>query len=197
MSQRDAVVYLIRHGQTGLNAAGVLRGRLDPPLDEVGAAEAAALGLAFGTVPLVAVVTSPLRRARQTGARIAEATGVPLAFAAGLLDRDYGRCAGQSLNDVVRHYGSLDAAPGVELADVFAARTVAAVRAIATRWAPGPVAVVAHDAVNRQVLACLCPELGVADAIGQRTGCWNRLERGPSGWAAPIVNAVPDDGRRP
>ena len=33
-------VYLIRHGRTGLNAQGWLRGRSDPPLDEVGRVEA-------------------------------------------------------------------------------------------------------------------------------------------------------------
>jgi probable phosphoglycerate mutase len=30
------LVYLARHGQTALNESGVLRGLLDPPLDETG-----------------------------------------------------------------------------------------------------------------------------------------------------------------
>jgi len=30
------LVYLVRHGQTPLNESGVLRGLLDPPLDEAG-----------------------------------------------------------------------------------------------------------------------------------------------------------------
>jgi broad specificity phosphatase PhoE len=36
-------VYLARHGRTALNAEGRLRGLSDPPLDEVGLAEAARL----------------------------------------------------------------------------------------------------------------------------------------------------------
>ena len=46
-SQR-ALIYLVRHGQTPLNAAGVLRGWLDPSLDEVGRQQARRLGAALG-----------------------------------------------------------------------------------------------------------------------------------------------------
>jgi uncharacterized membrane protein YkvA (DUF1232 family) len=35
-SRAVTTVYLIRHGRTELNAGGWLRGRIDPPLDEVG-----------------------------------------------------------------------------------------------------------------------------------------------------------------
>ena len=197
MTQPDAVIYLVRHGRTALNAAGVLRGRLDPPLDGVGIGEATALAKLFGAVPLTAVVTSPLLRARQTAAAIAEMTGATLALEEGLLDRDYGPCAGLTSDDVVARFGSVEAPPGVEPVDVVVARAVAAVRALARVWAPGPVAVVAHDAVNRHLLGHLVPELGDPDAIGQRTGCWNRLEFRSSRWAAPVVDAVCDDGRRP
>ncbi|HWU48178.1 MAG TPA: histidine phosphatase family protein, partial [Humibacter sp.] len=42
---RQQHLYLARHGQTVLNAEGRLRGLANPPLNEVGQAEAAALGL--------------------------------------------------------------------------------------------------------------------------------------------------------
>jgi hypothetical protein len=38
------LVYLVRHGQTPLNESGVLRGLLDPPLDEAGHLQAGRLG---------------------------------------------------------------------------------------------------------------------------------------------------------
>lgn len=197
MTEPAVVLYVLRHGRTALNAAGVLRGHLDPPLDGVGKTEAAALAEAFRAVRLVAVMSSPLRRARQTAIRLADATGAAIHVDGGLIDRDCGPFAGRARDEVEARFGSLDAAPGVEPADAFVARTVAAVGAAAHRWAPGPLALVAHDAVNRAVLAALVPGLGHAQVIGQRTGCWNRLERRPSGWAAPIVDAVPDDGHRP
>lgn len=60
----DTVLYLVRHGRTSVNARGLLQGRLDPPLDFVGHAQAAAMAAFVG--PVDEVVTSPLRRARET-----------------------------------------------------------------------------------------------------------------------------------
>jgi alpha-ribazole phosphatase len=57
-------LYVIRHGRTEANAAGLLQGRLDPPLDDVGRAQAASLVGALP--PLDRLVCSPLRRARET-----------------------------------------------------------------------------------------------------------------------------------
>lgn len=60
----ETVLYLVRHGRTDANARGLLQGRLDPPLDEVGHRQAAAIATMVG--PVDAVVCSPLVRARQT-----------------------------------------------------------------------------------------------------------------------------------
>jgi broad specificity phosphatase PhoE len=72
-----AVVYLVRHGRTELNAAGLLRGRLDPPLDDMGEREAAALGQQFARVTIAAIVSSPLERGRQTAEAITTAVNRP------------------------------------------------------------------------------------------------------------------------
>jgi probable phosphoglycerate mutase len=188
-----STVYLIRHGQTALNAAGALRGLIDVPLDDVGDMQAR-LGDLFTDVELAAVVSSPLRRARDTAAAVVTATGAPLRTDERLADRDYGPWAGRPLGEVEERYGGVDDAPGVEPAAAFAARVLAAfdeVVAATTR----SLAVVAHDAVNRVLLTerAACP----ADAVGQHTGCWNRLDATPDGgWFATVVDAVPGDGRR-
>jgi broad specificity phosphatase PhoE len=192
-----ASVYLVRHSQTAFNAAGLLRGRLDPPLDSTGVAEAADLGRLFSSVGLVAIVTSPMQRAVQTADAMVEASAAALSVHEGLVDRDYGPWAGVSADEVDRRFGSVDGAPGVEPADVFAERVAQAVAAIGDQWAPGPVAVVAHDAVNRYTLARLVPAVGHPGRISQRTGCWNLLERRHDSWCAPIIDALPADGDRP
>ena len=196
MTGPEAVVYLVRHGRTALNEAGVLRGWLDPPLDETGEAEAARLGDGLAPAGLAAVVTSPLRRARQTATAIAHAAGVRLEVDDRLVDRDYGEWAGTAASDLTRRFGSVDAAPGVENSDHLTKRAVMAVTDAADRWAPAAVAVVAHDAVNRAVLSSLVPGVGGPDGVAQRTGCWNRLEHNRGRWSASIVDALPDD-RRP
>jgi broad specificity phosphatase PhoE len=191
VTDADATVVLVRHGRTALNAAGALRGRLDPPLDVVGQAEAQALAAVSVDWEIALVVTSPLTRALQTAAPIAAARRTHLEVDPDLADRDYGECAGLSLAEVAARFGSLDAAPGVEPIDRFTSRALEAVLSAAWLSAPAPVVVVAHDAVNRAVLARLVPSLGDAADLAQHTGCWNRLERRGMSWSAPLVNVLP------
>jgi broad specificity phosphatase PhoE len=66
------VLILARHGQSKGNAAGVLLGRADSPLTDLGQTQAASIGLLLATdaerrgrVP-ARIISSPLNRARQT-----------------------------------------------------------------------------------------------------------------------------------
>lgn len=111
---RHPRVLLVRHGRTALNAANLLRGRLDPELDDVGLAEVTALAEALAERRPVRVVCSPLRRAVQTATAIGHRAGVRPEVDSWLTDRDYGDWAGRTKQDVIDQWGSLDAAPGVE-----------------------------------------------------------------------------------
>ena len=188
-------IYLVRHGRTAFNAAGVLRGHADVPLDEVGRSEAERLGAMFSAVPLALVVTSPLARAYGTAEPIARSSGLALEVDERLVDRDYGPFTGMPPEDAGLGAGQLTTSPpGVETAGSVTARASAALGEIAARLAgqaSKAAAVVAHDVVNRLVLAALVPELGSAESIPQRTGCWNKLEHGPGGWRAVVVDELP------
>ena len=85
------VLILVRHGRTAFNAAGKLVGRLDPPLDEVGLAQAAAIGDALKGIDRV--IASPLLRARQT----AEYIGSPVEVDERWIEVDYGVYDGMEL----------------------------------------------------------------------------------------------------
>jgi len=187
-------VYLARHGQTVLNESGVLRGLLDPPLDETGHRQAVLLGEALGSRQPSFVVASPLLRARQTAQPVAGHAGLPVATDDLLVDRDYGSWAGTPKQDVIDRWGSVDAAPGVEARSAVLARAIDGLTGIAQRWAAATVVVVSHDAVNREVLAALDPGLGDPDSVPQHTGCFNTLEWAPGGWAVLAVNELPADG---
>jgi len=81
------VLILVRHGQTAENARGLLLGRQDPSLSDIGRRQAAALA---GILPTARVVSSPLRRARQT----AEAFGQPVVVDERWIELDYGELDG-------------------------------------------------------------------------------------------------------
>lgn len=188
---RRGVVYLVRHGQTALNADDRLRGHLDPPLDEAGVQEVLRLARALGGRGITSIVSSPLRRAQETARVIAAEAGLGVSIDDRLRDRDYGRWTGERLEDVRRRWGSVDAAPGVEprtsvghrvrslvddVSDCFA-------RAEAGGTGRTPIVLVGHDAVNRILLASLDPELGEVGNIPQRTACWNELVLSGQGWS--------------
>ena len=58
------MIVLLRHGRTASNAAGLLLGRADPELDDLGRVQAEAAGRLLG--PVDRVITSPLRRTTET-----------------------------------------------------------------------------------------------------------------------------------
>lgn len=191
-------VYLLRHGRTPLNAEAKLRGRIDTPLDLVGRKEAAALGELFASVPLGLVVSSPLSRAVDTAAAVASRhRHLSVEVDADLSDRDWGPWAGHSEAEVIEQFGRLDDAPGVEDPEAFRRRTVAAVERLAQRAGHQLAVAVAHDAVNRAVIASLIPGFATAGGIDQHTGCWNHLVYDRHRWNAAVVNALPDDDQRP
>jgi broad specificity phosphatase PhoE len=170
-------VILVRHGRTALNAAGRLRGLADPELDEVGIEQAAATAHALQPLGLDRVLSSPLHRAVHTATVIATACGVPHTIDAAFNDRDYGPWTGHLKDEVVEQWGSVDAAPGVEAADVVMARVWPALDALAGD-AEATVAVVSHDAVIGPILSRIQP--GIDATIDN--GGWAVLDRDGAGW---------------
>lgn len=190
LSTLGAVVYLIRHGRTALNAQGVLRGQLDPPLDEVGRAQARALGSVLATRGCAGLWSSPLLRARQTAEAISATTGLIVHILPALADRHYGAWAGHTRGELVERFGSLSAAPGVEPWPAFAERVAGGLHTLSQRSDEGPLAVVAHDAVNRALLCSVLPGSHF-ESIPQRVGCWNRLEGGQGTWRVTALDVLP------
>ena len=86
------MLILVRHGRTAANAAGLLQGRLDQPLDELGERQAAAVASyvlqSVGNVDRV--ISSPLVRAQQTAAEF----GVPFETDERWIELAYGQYEG-------------------------------------------------------------------------------------------------------
>ncbi len=94
------MIAFVRHGQTELNRGGRLQGRLDAPLSELGTQQAAALARGFASAAVTRVLSSPLRRARDTAAAIAAAHGLAVEVDQRLIELDYGAWDGLPLRDV-------------------------------------------------------------------------------------------------
>ena len=147
-------VYLVRHGETPLNAARVLQ-HPDTPLSERGAEQAERVAQRLADADLARVLTSDYARACATAEAIRAATGARIEIEPLLRERNFGihrGCAYDTLDvDIFApHYPP----PGGESVPEFKARVGdawTAVRAVAAR-AAGPVVVVSHGLVCRTLV---------------------------------------------
>lgn len=92
---------LLRHGQTVHSIERRFSGRNDLPLTATGQAQAkAAASWIAATGKVAAVVSSPLRRARETAEVVADATGARLSVDEDLTECDFGAWEGLTLAEV-------------------------------------------------------------------------------------------------
>jgi len=183
-------VLLVRHGRTTANASGVLAGRAAGiSLDATGRDQADATARRLAAVPLVAVVTSPLERCRQTaravvGQQATRPAAPELVVERGITECDYGDWQGRPLAElakeplwgVVQGQPSAAVFPGGESLAAMQARSVEAVRRhdaeLEVRHGKGAVWVaVAHGDIIKAVLA---------DALGMHLDLFQRIAVGPA-----------------
>jgi probable phosphoglycerate mutase len=91
---------LLRHGQTPLSVEKRFSGVGDPSLTEAGLAMADAAAARLAGSGAVAVVSSPLGRARQTADAVARALGLEVEVEEGLRETDFGDWEGYTFAEV-------------------------------------------------------------------------------------------------
>ena len=90
-------VWLVRHGASTA-PPGIAIGVSDPPLSELGRAQARSLAEALASRPLVRVISSDLKRALETAAMIAARHGLVVESSAALREIDFGAWEGRDLS---------------------------------------------------------------------------------------------------
>lgn len=159
-------ILLVRHGQTAWNRDERFRGQVDIPLDEVGRQQAEAIGRRIsGQWKPVAIYASSLQRCLQTAAPISRACDVQTTVHDGLLDINYGACAGMSMPEFAAQHPGLDAAwrqsphtvqfPEGETLDDVRRRAEETVVEIVSSFPDQTVVLVTHVVVCRLILCSL------------------------------------------
>jgi len=101
------VLYLVRHGETDWNREQRLQGTRDIPLNEAGVAQAHELADYFSTLAITCVISSPLVRASETAAILADACACPIRVEARLREIDHGSWSGLTLPDIGSRFPEL------------------------------------------------------------------------------------------
>jgi 2,3-bisphosphoglycerate-dependent phosphoglycerate mutase len=134
---RNGSLRFVRHGATGPNLAGVrCGGDLDVPLADEGRAQAADIAAHVAALdpPVGLIVTSALRRTRETAAIIAEALpGVPTLVEADFAERSLGAWNLRPLAETQPWFDARMTPPGGESDDEFVVRVSHALRRLKPR----------------------------------------------------------------
>jgi broad specificity phosphatase PhoE len=190
------VLYLVRHGRTAQNAARLLLGRMDVPLDELGRRQARALAEVEELRNAARVVSSPLARARETAAEIRADVAIDERWT----EIDYGDFDGAELTAVPELWQGWDAdlgyaPPGGESLAGMGRRVRSACDDLWPEAVERDVVVVSHVS---PIKAALAWALGVGDDI-----CWRTFLDTASitvigpGRRGPTLRSFNDTGHRP
>jgi broad specificity phosphatase PhoE len=197
-------IWLVRHGRTPSNAARIIQGQIDAPLDELGVAQAKALGRYFARQQVVftAAFSSPLTRAAHTADLAVAALDLTVARVDGLMERSFGRLEGQPADEAWAEQERFEGHPydfrpgGGESSREMADRAWAAFEQVASTEAER-VLIVSHGG---PIGAILCRALGIPyepDVVRRlrrdNTGI-TRLKRRSLGWTADAINERPHLG---
>ncbi len=187
---------LARHGQSTWNAERRWQGQADPPLSDLGRAQAAHAGLRLGAVD--AVISSPLLRAHETAEILAEAIGVgPVQLVPELAERDAGPWSGLTRDQVEKGWPGFLAAEkrpdGYEQNPELLARVHPALDGLARAFGTASLLVVSHGGVINAIETMLGePWVALANLDSR----WITIEAGsrPDGWKlGPRLQLVDPD----
>ena len=193
--------YLIRHAQPVYPGGKMmcLGQKNDVPLSPLGFRQAKALSRHFQNLPIEAVYTSPLLRARQT-AQAVVGKAHPVHVLPDLIELDGGEWDGLTFDELHERYPEYfgkgrqaSCPPGGETDEQGLARAYAALAHIVTHTQHSA-AIVAHSGINRILLCDLLRQpMHEKKRVAQDCGCINILEYRDGKWLVREINLKPVD----
>lgn len=147
-------ICLVRHGETDWNALGKLQGRTDIQLNETGIIQAEECSEFLKSSQWDVIITSPLKRAKQTAEIINKNLIVPLIEMKDFLERDYGDAEGMVLEERISAFPD-KSYPNQEDRLTLNNRIMTGIQEINQRYEENKILLIAHGAVINAILAVL------------------------------------------
>ena len=146
-------LYLVRHGESDANAAGVFAGQTDSPLTARGREQAKVVAKALRPVHFDRIVASTLSRTGDTAAEIAAGRGAVVETFADLQEIDLGDAAGKPFDEMRGLPGysgdGFTQWPGGESLDQVVARAMRVVDRLVAESPGKTICIVGHGGVTR------------------------------------------------
>lgn len=144
----------MRHGETEWNALGKIQGRTDIPLNETGKRQAEESGEFLSSSTWDVLITSPLKRAKQTAEIINTYLNIPLIEMNEFVERFFGDAEGMTLEERIAAFPDKNY-PNQEDRATLEKRVMAGLYKINQQYPNGKVLLVAHGAVIHTILSII------------------------------------------
>lgn len=191
-------LYLVRHGETDWNKWQKVQGHSDIPLNETGLIQAKRIAKRLAELPIEAIVSSDLRRAKQTAeeiqkyhSKVRELTVYPE-----FRERNYGEWEGKHIKDIMKEYTEFK--EGQEVGGLFGIETIQAMKkramkrleTLSKEYDDHHVAVVSHGGLINAILHQLSAgEVGTGKTKLLNT-CLNYFSFNNGEWSIHYINDI-------
>lgn len=145
-------ICLIRHGETDWNALGKLQGRTDIPLNETGRRQAKKTGEYLKNTSWDVIISSPLKRARETADIINQYLGLDIVEMDDFIERNYGDAEGMPFEERMKLYPDKNY-PNQESKEALTERMMAGIQKVSGQYPNRKVLIVAHGAAIHALLS--------------------------------------------
>jgi alpha-ribazole phosphatase len=195
-------IFLLRHGDTRIDAAKRYIGRTDVALNENGREQARWWKAELANIPFSRIICSDLGRTRETAGIIGEGRELTIDLCSELREIDLGEWDGLTVDEVKRRFPVEYEKRGVNPAgfrpdggesffDV-SGRVVPVLEQVIRDMGGGNVLMVGHAGVNR-VLLCYLLEMPLSNLfrLGQDFACLNIITSGKDSVCIRAMNILP------
>ncbi|AIY05469.1 hypothetical protein Plano_1504 [Planococcus sp. PAMC 21323] len=182
-------ICLIRHGETDWNVQGKIQGKTDIPLNTEGMKQARLCATYLTSSGWDVIITSPLKRARETARLINEQLHLPLVEMSEFEEKHFGDAEGMTYEERAltfpnRHY------PNQEDNQLFAERLSSGLQTIHERYPNKRVLLVSHGGVINALLGTLSNgEIG-SGKTRLLNACFSHIQFDHRNWVIEKYNQV-------
>lgn len=182
-------ICLVRYGETDWNKLGKLQGHTDIKLNSTGIIQANACADYLCKSSYELIITSPLKRAKQTAQIIAEKNHIPIIEMSQFMERSYGDAEGLTQEERITKYPDLNY-PNQESRESLSERVLLGLQKIHSEQDAKKLILVAHGAVINAILAVISNnEIGSGKTVFANA-CISTIQFVDSNWHILNYNQV-------
>jgi len=180
-------ICLIRHGETEWNAARRLQGRTDIPLNARGVKQAEACSVYLAASSYDVLITSPLKRAKQTAEIINHKLDLPLHEMEDFQERSFGDAEGMTYEERRAIYPEKNY-PNQEDTEDFRRRIMEGFQKVTQLYSDQKVLLVNHGAVIKEILKAFSNDDNILEGDRLMNGCISNIHFENEKWNVKDFN---------